>query len=373
MTKTNHLPCRSCGASLTFSPGTSTLTCPFCGAVNEIEGAGAATDEWGVKTGAETAIVELDYQEALAELSAKAEAEVEETETIRCPGCGVETTFDEQTLAENCAFCDTPLARAERTSHRHPKPQGVLPFALTEREARARMRKWLRSLWFAPSKLKTYAQSSRTLSGIYLPHFTYDAIGVADYRGQRGDAYYVTVDSGSGSKRERRIRWRRVSGRVRHDFDDVLVPASQHEGAGKPEYGGRSWDLAALEDYRTEYFAGFRAEMPTLALEECFGRAKGVMEETLRRDIKRDIGGDEQRIDSMQSRFSNVTFKHVLLPVWLASYRFQGKVYQVSINGRTGKVTGKRPYSWIKIGIAALIAIIIAIILYNSDFTIRIG
>lgn len=366
MTKTNRVACRNCGASLTFSPGTSTLTCPFCGTVNEIEGSGAATDEWGLKTGAETNIVELDYRAALAELAA--ETEVEESETIRCPGCGVETTFDEQTLAENCAFCGTPLARAERSSHRHPKPQGVLPFALTEREAKARMQTWLHSLWFAPSKLKTYAQSGRNLSGIYLPHFTYDAIGVADYRGQRGDAYHVTVNHKSGRRSERRIRWRSVSGRVRHDFDDVLVPASEHEGSGKPEYGGRSWDLAALEDYRTEYFAGFRAEMPTLALDECFSRAREVMEDTLRQDIRRDIGGDEQRITSMQSRFSDVTFKHVLLPVWLASYRFQGKVYQVTINGRTGQVTGKRPYSAIKIAIAVLIALILAgLFLYFAD------
>lgn len=372
MPKTNHLPCRSCGASLTFSPGTSTLICPFCGASNEIEGSGAGTDEWGLKTGADTAIVELDYKDAVEQLAAAAETEVEETETIRCPGCGVETTFDDQTLAENCGFCGTPLARAKKTSHRHPKPQGVLPFALTEREARARMRKWLRSLWFAPSKLKTYAQSRRTLSGIYLPHFTYDAIGVADYRGQRGDAYYVTVTHKSGTRRQRRIRWRRVSGRVRHDFDDVLVPASEHEGAGKPEYGGRSWDLAALEEYRTDYLAGFRAEVPMLGLDECFTRAKKVMDATLASDIRRDIGGDEQRITSMQSRFSNITFKHVLLPVWLASYRFQGKVYQVVINGRTGEVTGKRPWSWVKIGIAALIAVILVLILYYFDFTIRI-
>lgn len=369
MAKNNHLPCRSCGASLTYSPGTSSLTCPFCGATNEIEGSGAGTDEWGIRTGVETGIVELDYKEALQELTASGEVEEEETETLRCPGCGVETTFDEETLATNCAFCDTPLARAERTSHRHPKPQGVLPFALTERDARASMRKWLRSLWFAPSKLKTYAQSSRTLSGIYLPHFTYDAIGVAEYKGQRGDAYYVKAQSG----RKRRIRWRRVSGRVRHVFNNVLVPASENEGAGKPEYGARSWDLAALEEYRTEYFAGFRAEMPTLALDECFARAERVMDNTLKRDIKRDIGGDEQRITSMRSQFSNITFKHVLLPVYLSSYRFQGEVYQVAVNGRTGEVTGKRPYSWIKIAFAVVIALIIGFVLYNSDLRIRLG
>ncbi|MEM6662526.1 MAG: primosomal protein N' (replication factor Y) - superfamily II helicase, partial [Pseudomonadota bacterium] len=260
--------------------------------------------------------------------------------------------------------------REATQAHKHPKPQGVLPFALDERESREKMKSWLSSLWFAPSALKKYAEAGRPLSGVYLPHYTYDADGDADYSGQRGDAYYVTrtrtvmVDGQSKTEtyQERKIRWTPVSGHVRHFFDDVLVQASDTMGPAKDaaEYGGRSWDLAAMEPYRTEYLAGFRAEVPAISLEDGYQRAEQLMEQTLRRDIKFDIGGDAQQITSMNARYANITFKHVLLPVWLASYRFDNKPYRVVVNGRTGQVAGERPYSIWKIAFAVIVGLAVA-------------
>ncbi len=225
------------------------------------------------------------------------------------------------------------------------------------------MKRWLGSLWFAPGGLKRFAEAGRPLAGIYLPHYTYDAVGEAEYSGQRGDAYFVTrtriVNGRSQAYQERRIRWRPAAGRVRHVFDDVLVPASDSL-AGEVEYGGRSWDLAALEPYRPEFLAGLRAEAPQLELDKGYARAQVLMERVLVRDVKFHIGGDAQRITSMASRYSDVTFKHVLLPVWLASYRWRGKVYQVVVNGRTGAVSGERPYSPWKIAVAAILALLVA-------------
>ena len=367
-TSTNELPCTECGAPLTFSPGVGQLKCPFCGTENQIEGSGQQISPWGERTGSGPEIKELDYHAALRD--ALSDAEIEETATIRCPGCGAEVTLDASTQADDCPFCATPLAREESHAHRHPKPQGVLPFAFEEREARDNMKRWLGSLWFAPNSLKKYAEAGRPLNGIYLPHYTYDAVGDADYQGQRGDAYYVTrtrtvmVDGKPQQQtyQERKIRWTNVAGHVRHLFDDVLVQASDTMGAtkGGAEYAGASWDLAAMEPYRNEYLAGFRAEAPGLSLEEGYGRANKIMEQTLIRDIKFDIGGDEQRIRQMDARYSEITFKHVLLPVWLASYRWKNKPFRVVINGRTGQVTGERPYSAWKIAFAVILGLIVA-------------
>ena len=145
-------------------------------------------------------------------------------------------------------------------------------------------------------------------------------------------------------------------------FDDVLVQASETMGATKDgaEYAGASWDLAALEPYRTEYLAGFRAEAPSVNMEDGYARANQIMEQMLVRDIKFDIGGDAQRISQMDARYSNITFKHVLLPVWLASYRWQNKPFRVVVNGRTGQVQGERPYSVWKIACAVVAGLIVA-------------
>ena len=85
------------------------------------------------------------------------------------------------------------------------------------------------------------------------------------------------------------------------------------------------------------------------------------MDRMIRRDVKYDIGGDDQRIGQVQTAIGDVTFKHILLPVWLAAYKYRGKTYRFVVNGRTGRVQGERPYSAWKIGFAVLAGLILAL------------
>lgn len=80
----------------------------------------------------------------------------------------------------------------------------------------------------------------------------------------------------------------------------------------------------------------------------------------IERDVRFDIGGDRQRIHGIETQVANVTFKHILLPVWLAAYKYRGKTYRFVVNGRTGKVQGERPWSAIKIAIAVAIVVAVA-------------
>jgi len=362
MAKTMELPCSNCGAPLRYSPGVDSLACENCGTINDLPP--AFENPWQPAP----EIREHDYAEAInAKLP---EVAFSETETISCPGCGAEITFDAETIADECPFCATPLSREASRPSRHPKADGVLPFLLTEREARAKMKGWLGRLWFAPSGLKRYAESGRPMSGVYLPFYTYDAMGDADYRGQRGDAYYLTQHvnvmrdgkSRRVAQQVRKIRWTPVSGRVRRAFDDVLVPASTtiEPAADRAEAGGRSWDLSALEPFRSEFLAGFRAEAPSIELEAGFARATQVMEAMLARDARFDIGGDAQRLTELSPRYSDISFKHVLLPLWIAAYRWKNMPFRVVINGRTGEVQGQRPWSVWKITFAVVAALLLA-------------
>jgi hypothetical protein len=58
----------------------------------------------------------------------------------------------------------------------------------------------------------------------------------------------------------------------------------------------------------------------------------------------------------------DVTFKHILLPVWLAAYKYRGQTYRFVVNGRTGRVQGERPYSAWKIGFAVVVGLFLALI-----------
>ena len=54
-----------------------------------------------------------------------------------------------------------------------------------------------------------------------------------------------------------------------------------------------------------------------------------------------------------------MTFKHILLPVWTAAYKFRGQSFRFVVNGQTGKVQGERPWSAVKIAFAVLLAALV--------------
>ena len=89
-------------------------------------------------------------------------------------------------------------------------------------------------------------------------------------------------------------------------------------------------------------------------MEQGFEIGKEIMDDKIRVAIRHHIGGDEQRIHSVSTQHSNISFKHILLPVWISAYKYKEKVYRFLVNARTGEVQGERPWSWIKIALTAI-------------------
>ena len=83
----------------------------------------------------------------------------------------------------------------------------------------------------------------------------------------------------------------------------------------------------------------------------------------IERDVRSDIGGDEQTIENLATDYSEITFKHLLLPVYAGAYRYNGKLFQILVNGRTGEIQGDRPYSFWKIALLVLSLVIVVLIL----------
>lgn len=348
---TQHLfPCDQCAADYRFDPSSGKLMCDHCGHDTHM----AQPGPWG------STIRELDFSAAL-----KGNLETAEIETTRvsiCPNCAAQVELAGAEHAANCPFCATPFV-ADTGEHRHIKPRAILPFALDERAAKQAMSEWLGRLWFAPSGLQDYARKGRKMEGIYVPFWTFDADTRSSYRGERGQVYYetrsVTRNGKRVQERVQRVRWYPASGRVNRFFDDVLVLASKSlpkrfTDALEP------WDLAELVPYSPEYIAGFRAEGYSIDIEDGFVEARTQMDRVIARDVRFDIGGDRQRVHHIDTKVSDVTFKHILLPVWLAAYKYRGKSYRFVVNARTGRVQGERPYSTWKIAVAIVLGLCVA-------------
>ncbi|MCZ0961639.1 zinc ribbon domain-containing protein [Paracoccus benzoatiresistens] len=392
--QTEHrYPCEQCGASLRFQPGQRMLVCDWCGHRQVIGDGAARAPSRQPQAGAEDAILAdpetgralqwdtghkaPDLVEIPLEQGLRLDAGSDISTTVRllsCPNCGAQIEMGEATHASACPFCATPVVTDTGTS-RKIKPQGVLPFRVTEDQARKAMEDWLGNLWFAPSGLTAYARRGRKMRGVYSPFWTFDARTRSDYVGQRGDHYYETVyvtQQVNGRSRQvarqvRRTRWRPAAGQVARDFNDVLVLAS----ASLPRKfsdGLTPWELSHLRPYRPDYLVGLEAEAYTIPLSDGHEIARAEMAGVILNDARRDIGGDEQRVDHIQTDYRDETFKHILLPVWTAAYRYNRKSYRFVVNGQSGRVVGERPWSVWKITAAVIAALVaLAAFLYLAD------
>ncbi len=349
----HRYPCEQCGSDLRYAPGQTHLKCDHCGHEQTIAAPPSRKP-----------LGEIDYNRALkSELPA---AQMQETRVTSCPNCGAQVQFDGPAHAAECPFCATPVV-ADTGTHRQIKPQALVAFALDEPTARQSMSAWLGRLWFAPNGLQDYARKGRKLAGLYVPYWTHDAHAQSRYRGQRGEHYYetrtVTVNvNGRNEQRQERVqktRWYAASGQVERQFDDVLVMASTALPRTYAD-GLEPWDLGALTAYAPDYLAGFGAEGYTVTLEQGHGIAREKMDVVIRDDVRRDIGGDEQRIDTVDTDLSSETFKHILLPIWMAAYKYRGKTYRFIVNAQTGMVQGERPWSAWKIAFAVALGLIVA-------------
>jgi len=359
-----HWPCARCGADLRYAPGQTSRVCDHCGHKQDIPQAAPRSMA--------RALGELDLARGLRDdLPGNATVEVRSTS---CSSCGAVVDFTGATHATRCPFCASALV-LDTGAHRVIKPQAVIPFALTEKQARDQLTKWLGSLWFAPSKLLEYTRKGRAMTGIYVPYWTFDADSRSRYRGQRGEHYYetrtvtVTVNGKPQQRQEQvqKTRWYPAAGQVARDFDDVVVIASTSLPSRLAD-GLEPWALATLTMFTPDYLAGFQAEGYTVALGDGHKNARARMAQVIQGDVRRDIGGDVQRIDQIDSDFADETFKHVLLPVWMAAYRYGGKSYRFLVNGQSGEVQGERPYSAWKIAFAVILAMLaVAGAVYLAD------
>jgi hypothetical protein len=293
-----------------------------------------------------------------------------------CTSCGAKVIFVPPQVAGECDFCGAKIVAQPRSADPIVAPEGVLPFRVTQAEATASIKQWLSTRWFAPNALKKFA-SQESIGGVYIPFWTYDTYTTSHYTGERGEHYYETQtyterdSQGNTVTKTRQVQkthWYAASGTVSRWFDDILIPATKSLSQ-KRLAALEPWDLVELKGYEPAYLSGYKAQRYQVDLAEGFEQAKGVMRGVIENDVRQDIGGDEQRIDQINTHYSAITFKHLLLPVYAGAYRFNEKIYQVVINGRTGEVQGERPYSAWKIiffVLTLLIIISILIILLRS-------
>ncbi len=330
--------CTNCAAAVVWDPGADALKCDNCGHTQKVEDSAKP-------------VVEYDFREGMAKVQTMgAQHLTQGGHEVKCDECGAQTVLVQD--SGRCPFCDSPKVINHASTEAVIVPESLLPHKVTRDDSKALFGKWVKSRWFAPGDLSKRAKLAG-MDGVYLPYWTYDSETYTQYQGMRGEYYWVTVtyrdsQGNTRTRSERRTRWYPASGTVHVSFDDVLVCASKSLPRKLVEEL-EPWDMEALTPFHPGYVSGFVAERYQIGLEEGFHRAEERMDPVIRKAIRADIGGDVQRIISTHTMHQHVTFKHLLLPVWISAFKYNKKTFRIMVNARTGEVQGERPWSAFKI------------------------
>ena len=348
--KATTFSCPSCGGRPVWDPESQGLLCPFCGTKTAVTLDHIRPAEYDIDTA----------PEALAQDWGT------EKRAVRCKACGAETVLDQHDTANLCPFCGSPHVLDDQSSA-GIAPESTLPFRVSKQTAAASFSKWLKGKLFAPSAAKKAARLEQ-ITGVYLPHWTYDDDASAHYVGEAGHHYYVNVPvvvERNGKRvtemrREQRTRWEPAAGYVEHYFDDVIVPASERLPA---DLLGRvqPYNLDELCDYKAEYLSGFIAEKPAVDVHRGWDTARADIEGDLRQMARQDIlsHADEARVHRIDAHHSKIRYKLTLLPMYLSSFTYKQKAYHVLVNGQTGRCGGQAPVSPWRVLIAVLLVLAI--------------
>ena len=346
--------CPACGAQAEWDPASQKLRCPFCGTESPYH---FDRDQGKV--------VELDLAKALRELPDDERGWQTERRSVQCQACRAVMVFDPARVGQNCEFCGSP-ALVDYQELRAPiRPQGLLPFRIDVSRVRDDIRRWWKSRWFAPGRLAIAALVD-SIKSLYIPYWTFDAKVHCPWTAEAGHYYYVSVPGRDSKGRpimrqERRVRWEPAAGVVDTAFDDEAVPGTQ----GLPIDLLKTIEPFPTQEvvkYDTAFLSGHVVEHYQMVLFDAAQRSLDQMHAKLIAMCSQQVPGDTQRNLQIAPEYSDRTFKHVLVPVWLLTYDYRAKPYQVIVNGYTGAIAGRRPYSRWKIAFAILLAILIGLI-----------
>ena len=342
--------CPACGGEAQWNPAKQALVCPFCGQTSpaQVE----------LSPSGEQVIVEHDLVAALRGIPDDQRGWQAQKVSVRCQSCQAISVFDPERVGQRCDFCGSSALVPYAEIKEAFRPESLLPMRVSETQVRESIRHWYGNRWFAPNRLKRAALTD-TVKGLYIPYWTFDARVHADWTAESGYYYYETesyqdADGKTQTRQVQKIRWQPSAGSLDHFFDDELVPASrgvQPEMLRKVEPFPTTRELVP---YQPGFLSGWVVERYQIDLVAAARAARERMEAQTTSLCAAQVPGDTHRNLQVETDYSGQTFKHILAPIWLLTYHYGARNFQVVINGYTGAIAGRYPKSWVKIALAVL-------------------
>lgn len=344
---TAQFKCPSCGNNMEFSPKDQMLVCSYCGTKMPIDKVDKVSEN------------PFSKDKFVGEIN-------DDVQVYRCENCGALSEKSTSDISFECPYCKKTNVVLENDI-KGVKPTGVVPFRVDKNQIVTYSQKWIKSKFYAPSKIKKQDFNS-VLSGIYSPCWTFDCDTYSVYKGRVGKYYTKVVGTGKDRKTVTEIRWRNVSGDLSKRFDDIVINAGKK--MEQSEFNQvSSFDTNNAVKYEKKFLAGYSAFHYSVGADVAFTQAEDIMRNRIKDEIVASYDADVVDYMDIKTANSNTTYKYLLLPFYIGSYSYNQKPYGFVANGVSGKIFGKYPKSPLKIALTVLLGLaVVAAIAYFLFF-----
>ena len=316
--------CPNCGGALIFDPAIGKLRCEYCDSIFDIQQVAAQQPQ----------VSRAERDRAMQQMAP--------LPVYVCRSCGAEVVTPAQTTGSlTCPYCQNNIVLTQQFTGTL-KPDGIIPFSIMPNRLSEAVQSFYKGKKFLPRKF--FSQNSiGPVTGVYVPFWVFDCdvFGDISFSGEkRGQSYkdgnyevteyhqYVLLRDVSMSFHDLALD---ASKRMENDLMDSIQP----------------YDLSKVVPFDIRYLAGFVADRFDESSDESRRRSDARMKTTGSNvALKRATDGfTSVSIKSNQLQVRLNRARYVLLPVYLLNLKFEGQNYKFAVNGQTGIVQGKLPYS----------------------------
>ncbi|MDE6434327.1 MAG: TFIIB-type zinc ribbon-containing protein [Lachnospiraceae bacterium] len=306
------IKCPNCNGAITYDPALADLMCQFCGSI-------FLTKDFTVPEEAAA------KEESDGEL--EDDVEMMECEVYHCTSCAAQLIINDVESATFCAYCGQPTVVFDRVAKQR-KPDFILPFSVSKKEALAIIRKHLSKGAYIPQEIKDFRVD--TLRGIYVPFWLFDIYC--------HDNQYLTGEIGSGNNARTYLYYREVE----HTFKKITVDASRtlnDESSVRLE----PYDMKDLKSFSAGYLSGFYADCSDEFMEVMEFTAVERAKKMFNQEIRETIPAHSIKVKSSAFIHELTGKYYALLPAWFLVFWYKERPYTIMVNGQTGKMVGAVP------------------------------
>lgn len=328
--------CPNCGANTRFDISAGGVACEHCG---------FQTKSKAVKVGLGAAVFEF----TLESLNQSEKGWGVDRQEFDCQSCGAVISTEAQAISNTCPFCGSQSVHIHSASGESLRPGYIIPFKIKNDILAQNTRQWLGKGWFHPDQLVRHVGIER-FKGIYLPFWTFNTDIRSQWKAEVGYDRQESYYNSSTHSNETRTRtdWRWETGQNQISIENLAVPGTARLSRNILDRI-QPFNFSELMTYSADFLAGWNALSYDISLQTAWEDGKKKMREKAKSACNSQIHGDHTRNFSMNADFSDESWRYMLLPVYLATYRYENKVFQVMVNGQTGQVAGQKPVAWWKV------------------------